>query len=120
MATSDLSDSPTASSAGALVTTRARGAATGLVPPPPGQVRPAHDDLPTAPAGQAPPEEPLVREPVDEPVFERSRPAAGEVPGAVEDEGRGTPLQALAGWGGALVLGAACWAGVLAVVGRAV
>jgi len=37
-----------------------------------------------------------------------------------DGEGRGTPRQAMAGWGAALVLGAACWAGALAVVSRVV
>ena len=147
MATSDLTDSPTAPSAGATTTALASRIPSGLVVPPPGQVRPVHDDLATEPAGAsalAPPAqqvvselvvselvvaepvvaepvaEELVAEPVQEPAFERPV-VGGEDPAGVsteDDEGRGTPRQALAGWGGALVLGAACWAGALSVVSR--
>ncbi|MEJ5946624.1 hypothetical protein WDZ17_15100 [Pseudokineococcus basanitobsidens] len=77
-------------------------APSGVVPPP-AQVRPRHDDLVDGGLGRGP----LA------PVHAAGRADDG-------DTGRGTPLQALAGWGAALVVGAACWAGALAVVTRLV
>ncbi|GAA2030028.1 hypothetical protein WDZ16_03895 [Pseudokineococcus marinus] len=48
------------------------------------------------------------------------RPSADDVRsvGPVATGTRGTALQAMAGWGGALVVGAACWAGALTVLTR--
>jgi len=90
---------------------------------PPSQVRPTHDDatvLPVpAPRAAAP------SEVVDAPLADLAAPVQDapapvqEVPAAPLDATRGTPLQALAGWSGALAAGVACWAGVAAVVSRA-
>ncbi|MEJ5866180.1 hypothetical protein WDV85_00330 [Pseudokineococcus sp. 5B2Z-1] len=72
-----------------------------------------------------------------EPVFERPATAGAPAPAAWVDErrgvadqdgaapvadvpDRGTPLQALAGWGAALVLGAVCWGGALTLLARVV
>jgi len=97
---------------------------------PPSQVRPTHDDatvLPVpAPRAAAPSEvvdAPLadLAAPVqDAPAPVQDAPApVQDVPAAPLDATRGTPLQALAGWSGALAAGVACWAGVAAVVSRA-
>jgi hypothetical protein len=90
---------------------------------PPSQVRPTHDDatvLPVpAPRAAAPSE--VVDVPVADlvaPVQDAPAPVQ-EVPATPLDTTRGTPLQALAGWSGALAAGVACWAGVAAVVSRA-
>ncbi|WP_299034423.1 hypothetical protein [uncultured Pseudokineococcus sp.] len=131
MATSDVTEFPTAPSAAATTTLAARTATT-----PPGQARPAHDDLahddlaPAQPTAAVPGQrtvldqglvEELGAAPAGAPDFERPSVAGhGALPETADeaDPGRGTPLQALAGWGGALVLGATCWAGALAVIGR--
>jgi len=129
MATTDGTDLPTATHAGPPGVL-AQSAPLGLLGPPPGQVRPVHDDLPAEravvreqPALDPSVVEELVGAPTRAPEFERPAVAGAGVPTGTADEadpGRGTPLQALAGWGAALVVGAACWAGALAVVGRVV
>ncbi|MEJ5914105.1 hypothetical protein [Pseudokineococcus sp. 1T1Z-3] len=72
----------------------------------PAQVRPRHDDLEGA-GGHV--------------VFRDVAPSwrvreAADVADPEDDLGRGTPLQAMAGWGAAFVLGASTWAGGLALV----